>query len=232
MLYTALLLGLFGSLHCVGMCSPIALLLPVNKQNKQLAIIQVLAYNFGRIVTYACIGIIFGLLGKTFSLLISQQLVSIFIGIIMILAIIFPKILSKLKIGSFYTRMILKVKNKLAIALQSTSKNTFFTIGLLNGFLPCGLVYMAILTSLTATNAFHGGFLMMAFGLGTIPLMMLVTFANQLMPKTMFQKLRTAIPVFVVIVGFLFILRGLGLNIPFISPSPNLNEVTNALFCS
>ena len=87
MILSALLFGLFGSFHCVGMCGPIAFMLPIDRSNRLCGIIQTILYHLGRIFSYALIGMLFGLLGKGFYFFGFQQQVSIIVGIIMILSI-------------------------------------------------------------------------------------------------------------------------------------------------
>lgn len=91
-------------------------------------------------------------------------------------------------------------------------------IGILNGFLPCGLVYLALAASL-ATGTLVGSVVYMAvFAVGTFPVMMAISLGGGLIPVSFRQKAAKAIPVFVFAIGVLFILRGLNLGIPYISP--------------
>ena len=87
---SALIFGLLGSFHCVGMCGPIAFLLPVDHKNNLKKLGQISLYHFGRISSYALIGILFGLLGKSFRLFGLQQQLSILVGVLMILVILIP----------------------------------------------------------------------------------------------------------------------------------------------
>lgn len=231
MIATAFLFGLLGSLHCVGMCGPIALMLPVDRQNKTNQFLQTLSYHFGRLVTYAIIGLLFGSLGKTFNLLGFQQYISIFSGLAMILVVLFPKITSHMGASKKMYSIINKVKNQLGQELKKKDSNTFFTIGFLNGFLPCGLVYMAVLGALATANYFEGMLYMFVFGLGTVPLMTLVSFAPNLNIFGSALNFKKLIPYVVVAVGILFVFRGLGLGIPFISPIPTLEIVSNSAVC-
>lgn len=231
MLVTALLFGLFGSLHCVGMCGPIALILPVDRQNKTRQFFQVISYHVGRLLTYTIIGLLFGTLGKTFNLLGFQQYISIFSGALMILIILFPKLVHQFGISKKLSGLVFNVKNKLGSELKKKDNNTFFTIGFLNGFLPCGLVYMAVLGALTTTHFLEGSLYMFVFGLGTIPLMTLVTYAPNLNLFGKSLNFKKLIPVLVVFMGILFVVRGLGLGIPFLSPTPSLEMVSAGAMC-
>ena len=109
--------------------------------------------------------------------------------------------------------------------------DTFLTIGFLNGFLPCGLVYMALFAAIAGGNAINGSLYMAVFGLGTIPLMTTAIYFSQFLKGKARQRIQKAIPVFVILIGALFILRGLGLGIPYLSPAPVYDLVSNGVDC-
>ncbi|WP_190811049.1 sulfite exporter TauE/SafE family protein [Flagellimonas sp. S3867] len=219
MLASALILGFLGSLHCLGMCGPIAFLLPLDHENKGKKLAQVFIYHFGRLLAYGVIGILFGLLGKGLSLFGIQQKLSIAVGVIMILLVLLP---SKYFMASNFSKPIYtilgKVKSRLGTELKKKTPDALLTIGFLNGFLPCGLVYMAVLGAIAYGSALEGGLYMVLFGAGTIPLMTAVVFSKAFFNTPAKTRLRKLIPAFVVLVGVLFIIRGLGLGIPYVSP--------------
>lgn len=228
MIYSALVLGLLGSFHCIGMCGPIAFMLPVDRNNNLKKFTQISIYHFGRLLTYAIIGLIFGLVGKGLYIFGLQQQLSIVIGAMMILVVLIPyKTFNKYNFSKPLFKIISNLKNVLGKELQKKTPDTFLTIGFLNGFLPCGLVYMAVFASMATANALDGSIYMLLFGLGTIPLMTTAIYFSQFLKGKVRQQIQKAIPVFVIIIGALFILRGLGLGIPFVSPEP-IHEVANA----
>ena len=232
MLLSALILGLMGSLHCVGMCGPIAFMLPVDRTNNYKKFGQIFIYHFGRLLAYGIIGLVFGLLGKGLSIFGIQQKLSIAIGIIMILIVLIPyQTFNKYNLSKPIYKVISKVKNQLGKELKKKSPDTFLTIGFLNGFLPCGLVYMALFGSIAMGDALQGSLYMMLFGVGTLPLMTATIYFSNLLKGDIRQKVQKAIPVFVIIIGALFILRGLGLGIPYISPAPVTQLVSSAIEC-
>ncbi|MEP2281531.1 sulfite exporter TauE/SafE family protein [Maribacter sp.] len=232
MLLSALILGLMGSLHCVGMCGPIAFMLPVDRTNNYKKFGQIFIYHFGRLMAYGLIGLVFGLLGKGLSIFGIQQKLSIGIGIIMILIVLIPyKTFNKYNLSKPIYKVISKVKNQLGKELKKKSPDTFLTIGFLNGFLPCGLVYMALFGSIAMGDALQGSLYMMLFGVGTLPLMTVAIYFSNLLKGGIRQKVQKAIPVFVIIIGALFILRGLGLGIPYVSPAPVTQLVSSAIEC-
>lgn len=222
MLLSALIFGLLGSFHCIGMCGPIAFMLPVDREKPLKRFLQIASYHLGRLFTYSLIGLLFGFLGKGFYFFGFQQQLSIIVGLLMILVILFPKILQRLSLSKKISTVILKIKNSLGKELRKKGNDTFFTIGFLNGFLPCGLVYMAIFGALTTSNAFTGSLYMFLFGIGTIPLMTAFVYLGNFTKGNFRKNIQKAIPVMVVFIGALFIVRGLGLGIPFLSPSPVL----------
>lgn len=232
MLISAFILGLLGSFHCVGMCGPIAFMLPVDRNNNYKKVIQISIYHIGRLLSYSIMGLIFGLIGKGLNLFGFQQQLSIIIGVIMIVVILIPyKKFNKYNLSKPVFQVISKVKSALGSALKKKNSDTFLTIGFLNGFLPCGLVYMAVFGAIAGGNAVEGSLYMTFFGLGTIPLMTTAIYFSNFLKGAMRQKIHKAIPVFVVLIGVLFILRGLGLGIPYISPAPVSDMITDSMNC-
>lgn len=232
MLASAIILGLLGSFHCVGMCGPIAFILPVDKQHFGKRSLQIGLYHFGRLLAYSIIGLVFGLLGKSFYLFGMQQYLSIVVGGLMILFVLIPtQTLNKYNFSKPIYRIIGKVKSALGKELQKKSPDTFLSIGFLNGFLPCGLVYMAVFGAIATGDLWQGALYMAVFGLGTIPLMTTAIYLGNFLNGKIRQHIRRAIPVFVVIIGLLFILRGLGLGIKYISPEPVHPQVTSEIEC-
>ncbi|MDN3492264.1 sulfite exporter TauE/SafE family protein [Winogradskyella bathintestinalis] len=232
MLVSGFILGLLGSLHCVGMCGPIAFMLPVDRSNSFRKISQIGVYHFGRLLAYSIIGLVFGLIGKSFSIFGIQQQLSIGIGVIMIVLVIIPyKTLGKYNLSKPLNALISKVKSNLGKALKKKTADTFLTIGFLNGFLPCGLVYMAVFGAVATGSLWEGSLYMILFGLGTIPLMTSAIYLGKFLNTTIKQRIQKAIPVFVVLIGIIFILRGLGLGIPYLSPAPITEIASSAIEC-
>ena len=232
MLISAFILGLLGSFHCIGMCGPIAFMLPVDRTNAYKKGSQIALYHIGRLLAYSIIGLVFGLVGKSLYIFGFQQQLSILIGVLMILIVIIPqKTFNKYNFSKPVYKLISKIKSSLGKALKKKTMDTFLTIGFLNGFLPCGLVYMAVFGAVASTNALSGSLYMAIFGLGTIPLMTTAIYFSQFLKGSARQKIQKVIPVFVVIIGVLFIIRGLGLGIPYLSPAPIHNLVSNSTNC-
>jgi len=220
MLYTAFLFGLISSFHCIGMCGPIAMMLPVERNNPAKKAIQIITYHLGRLTAYGSIGLLFGLLGKGLFLAGIQQQLSIFIGVAMILVIVIPeKIFSKYNFSKPVYGWISKIKQNLGSHFKNKSFKSLFIIGLLNGFLPCGMVYVALFGAIAMQSAGFGVLYMLLFGLGTVPLMSLVVYINSFLSVGFRNNIQKIIPYVGIAIGVLFILRGLGLGIPYVSPS-------------
>ncbi|GFZ77659.1 membrane protein [Aquaticitalea lipolytica] len=232
MLWSAFILGLLGSFHCVGMCGPIAFMLPVDRTNSFRKITQIFTYHFGRLLAYSIIGLFFGLVGKSLYVFGFQQQLSIAIGVLMIIVVLIPvQTFNKYNFSKPVYNIISKVKSSLGKALKKKTADTFLTIGFLNGFLPCGLVYMAVFASLAMQSTTQGSLYMVLFGLGTIPLMTTAIYIGKFLNIKANQRIQKAIPVFVIIIGLLFIIRGLGLDIPYLSPAPITEIATGQIEC-
>ncbi|NNK88834.1 MAG: sulfite exporter TauE/SafE family protein [Flavobacteriaceae bacterium] len=229
MLWSGFIIGLLGSLHCIGMCGPIAFMLPVDRSNNLNRIVQVSMYHIGRLLTYTLIGLIFGWIGQGLYLFGIQQQLSIIIGLAMILIVVLPSsLLNRFSISRPIYRLISKLKSTLGSTLKKRSPDTLLTIGFLNGFLPCGLVYMAAIGSVASGSILEGALYMFLFGLGTVPMMTGAIYFGKFINQKTRNRIRRAIPVFVVIIGVLFVLRGLGLGIPYISPAPMVDMAGEA----
>jgi sulfite exporter TauE/SafE len=232
MLLTAILLGFMGSLHCIGMCGPIAFMLPVERNNQIKKFGQILLYHTGRLLAYGLIGLLFGLLGKGLYVFGLQQKLSIGIGVLMIVLVLIPtRTLTNYNLSKPVYRWISKVKTRLGKELQKKTADTFLTIGILNGFLPCGLVYMAVFGAVAMGDIAKGSVFMILFGVGTIPLMTTAIYFSSFLKGGVKKRIQKLIPVFIIAMGILFILRGLGLGIPYVSPEPVSALVSSQIEC-
>lgn len=202
------------------MCGPIAMMLPVDRNNQAKKVTQIITYHLGRLTAYATIGFIFGLVGKGFFMAGLQQKLSIFIGVSMILIVLTPeKIFAEYNFSKPVFKLISKIKTALGSQFRNKSYRSLFTIGLLNGFLPCGMVYVALFGAIAMQSESLGVLYMILFGLGTVPMMSSVVYINSFLTVSIRNRIQKAIPYVAVVIGVLFILRGLGLGIPYVSPS-------------
>lgn len=218
-LISALSLGLLGSFHCVGMCGPIALALPVHQLSFWGKLKGILLYNFGRIFTYALLGGLFGLLGKSFVIAGFQQMASITLGALILIMVLLPEsVYAKFKITSQIYSYAGKLKNKLGILFKKNNLSSLFFIGTLNGLLPCGLVYLGIAGAIATGDSLSGALFMAVFGLGTIPAILALALFSSNIKVSFRNKINKAMPYFISVMAILLILRGMNLGIPYVSP--------------
>lgn len=216
-LYTALILGLMGSFHCVGMCGPIALSLPLRGRNFAEKLLSGTFYNLGRVITYGSMGAVFGLIGQGFQMVGFQRWISIAMGSLMVISILLPSLFKGLN-GANYFPFTAWVRRKIGLLFQQKSFRGLFLVGLLNGLLPCGLVYMAVAGAIGAGGVLDGILFMILFGLGTIPMLLAISLVGNLVTVSIRNTINKTIPYVVVFVGVIFILRGLAIGIPYLSP--------------
>ena len=213
--WTALLLGLVGSLHCAGMCGPLALALPVAASSRTGFITGRLMYNLGRVMTYCLLGVVFGLVGRTLVLAGIQRWVSISLGLALLSGLVWSH---KLALWQPITSLIARLKFRMSGLLRTRSLVSLAALGMLNGLLPCGLVYVACAGAVATGSLLSGVQYMVAFGIGTIPMMLGIGLSGHLMPLSLRLQLRKAVPVSVCLLASLLILRGLSMGIPYLSP--------------
>jgi len=216
---TALTIGIMGSLHCVGMCGPIALAVPLKSNSTGYSYLGSFNYLFGKAITYSLLGLFSGAFAKMIELTGFQRYISVFTGILVLIIFFFQKI-------STYNLGIEKL-NLIWVTLLKAQFNRFikeknlisaFFIGLINGLLPCGLVCIALAAAAGAGGWWQSMGYMFIFGIGTMPLLfVLMIFKGRLSIslRGFFQK---AIPTFTIALAVLLIVRGLNLGIPYFSP--------------
>ncbi|MFN8366863.1 MAG: sulfite exporter TauE/SafE family protein [Candidatus Kapaibacterium sp.] len=214
----AILLGFFGSLHCVGMCGAIALTLATPATNAKY-IIGRLLYNIGRVTTYTFLGVLFGSIGTVANVAGIQQWLSISIGVAILIYLLLPRTYKNSVVSiPIVTTLVSRIKSGIAPLLSNSRYGMQYAIGLLNGFLPCGFVYMGLAGALQQTTVTQGALFMMFFGLGTIPAMLTLSFSQRFFSFQKQLHIRKLIPIGAALMAVLFILRGLALGIPYISP--------------
>lgn len=210
----ALILGLVGSLHCAGMCGPLMLAVPRLGPSALLATVGRLVYHLGRIAAYGLMGIIFGWLGQTVALAGFQRWASLAAGLAVLLALL-P--LARPRLGWPALAAVSFLKSSFGALLKRRTLASLSLLGLLNGFLPCGLVYVACAGALALGDLTAGVGYMLAFGLGTWPMMLGIGVLGRPVQRLLAYRPRLSM-VCLVLVGGLLVLRGLSLGIPYLSP--------------
>ncbi len=207
--YSAFLVGFLGSFHCAGMCGPIALALPTQNESRIDIIIGRLLYNGGRVLTYSLLGLLVGLLGHTISLAGYQGPLSVISGILILLAVFLPFVFKRFdalsKISSLYSSKLKRIFRSL---FGQRSRITLLSIGVVNGFLPCGFVYLALAAAIAMGTVTESVFYMVFFGIGTIPMMLTLSLLGRFAGPGFSQFIYKANPFIAVSVAVLLILRG------------------------
>lgn len=224
-IWSAFIFGILGSFHCVGMCGPIVLALPTGNTSKVKFFLNRLVYNLGRVVTYAIMGLIIGSIGQQFSLAGYQNVLSISMGVLILIMVLIPTgYFNKLFPFQIFTKISNKVKSYWSILFKNSSTASMFLIGVLNGFLPCGFVYIALAGAASTGSMVSGSLYMMLFGLGTVPILLVLSFATGLLTGKVKKTFTKVIPIGGVVLALLIILRGMSLGIPYISPKIVVNQ--------
>ena len=212
-------LGIISSFHCVGMCGPIALALPVKNLTGAAKRGAMFLYHIGRVITYCTLGLLFGLLGRHFYLAGFQKALSITAGGMILLFVLLQWFHKKWRPTPAVHFLFGAVQNGITILWSKTAFIKFLVIGLLNGLLPCGMVYFALAGALSFASPLNSSVFMMGFGIGTLPLMLLVHMLGlRYLSIGLRSNIKKALPFFIFFMGTVLILRGLNLGIPFLSP--------------
>lgn len=224
-LVSGFLVGILGSLHCVGMCGPIALALPIAPTGGMRFLGSRVLYNLGRIVTYVALGALLGSIGAIAAVTGMQQTLSIVIGCTMLVGVCLPAVAQKLStrlhvVQTFHSFL----RRSLGALLRHRTFPALFLIGIVNGFLPCGFLYVALAGAATIGNATRGMIFLAGFGAGTLPLMLGLALAGKQIQWEARKRMAKVIPVFAAVLAVLFILRGLNLGIPYISPHMKMTQ--------
>ena len=212
----AFFLGLLGSLHCAAMCGPLMLALPGRAAGPGRFLAGRVVYQLGRVLTYGLLGLAAGLVGKSLFLAGLQRWLSIVLGVAVLAGFLVSK---KVALAAPVVRLVTILKTAMAAQLRRRDFSSLALLGLLNGLLPCGLVYVALAGAAARGGLWDAVLFMAAFGLGTLPLLLAISLSGKLLPVSLRLKLRGAIPAGVCALALLLILRGLELGIPYVSPA-------------
>ncbi|MDX1636389.1 MAG: sulfite exporter TauE/SafE family protein [Balneolaceae bacterium] len=213
-LWTAFTIGFFGSFHCIGMCGPIAMALPVSGEGIVLELFRKTVYNLGRVITYSLMGAVVGLVGHGISLAGLQRPLSILLGILLIAGASLPMLsasgIQQLKpVRALFRRL----RSQLANQMNRRGTIALLLVGLLNGLLPCGFVYVGLAGSATVGTVPGGMAYMALFGLGTLPAMMLMSLAPNILGVQLRRSIARYLPWLAVLLGLYLVYRGLFMGV-------------------
>jgi sulfite exporter TauE/SafE len=213
----AFFVGLFGSLHCIGMCGPLAFAISASQKGRLSLVADKFLYNLGRVFSYTTLGFLIGFIGRQFWISGLQQGISLFSGLLIILAGFSRMFKVRLFNSQTSSKILAPITKAINYAIQRRAGN--LAVGVLNGFLPCGFVYLALVGAINTASPLSAAQYMFWFGAGTFPLMLAATISSGFMNVTFRRRVNKALPYLTVCLGFWFILRGMDLNIPYLSPS-------------
>jgi uncharacterized protein len=212
MMWTALLMGLGGSLHCAGMCSPLAM--AVTNLNKHVLLNRII-YNAGRVMVYGALGFVVASLGLLVDVSAFQNILSISLGLLLILMGVGT--ISSIRIPvvtKTVNRLVMFIKKHFAFLLQRKNYGSLFAMGMLNGILPCGLTYITASYAITLPSAWDGFLFMLVFGLGTIPVMIGLPYVFQFVSSYFQLRLSKVTTVLMIGLGVLLITRSVIVHHP------------------
>lgn len=219
----AFFIGLFGSIHCIGMCGPLAFSVPSFHSKWWLILTDKFVYNIGRVITYSLLGLLIGFVGEKLWISGLQQGVSLLSGLLVIIAGLSRLLKIKLSQNPVVSQVISPVNTLLRYALNHRAGH--LVVGMLNGLLPCGFVYLALIGALNTSSPLASARFMFYFGLGTFPLMLLATVSAGFIGPIFRRRINLVMPYLIICLGIWFIFRGMGLNIPYLSPAKQTNGV-------
>lgn len=211
---SAFIIGLAGSLHCVGMCGPLMISLNSNSSRKSFAI-----YHTGRLMVYSGLGLAFGIVGQGLALLEAQRVLAIIMGVFIIILYAIPSTRTWIEKKYYESIVFASIRKKMNSYFSSGSK--WFVAGALNGLIPCALIYLALAGSLLLAKPLLGMGFMFLFGLGTLPALILISFFEALIPEGRKRKFSNVYSVVAVVAGVILVFRGL-------SDYPSVNEYVQA----
>lgn len=225
---TSFFLGIIANLHCIGMCGPIALAIPLNRTSNSKIVFGLLQYNLARIIIYAFLGLIVGFIGMGMGIVGILQFITILTGFGIVIYAwrneLFPNFSTKINTTFFkyFSQYLKKV-------FQSKSPFKLIAMGSMNGLLPCGMVYTALITAALSKTPIQGFLTMLSFGLGTFPGMLIIAFFANKISNRFRNKANKFLPYLVTLIGLIILLRGLNLDIPWLSPVIHFNETTHTV---
>lgn len=228
MILAGFLLGLLSSWHCLGMCGPLTFAVASNFRISHSPIPWFIPYHTGRVLMYGGIGAILGIVGLGVNLVGYQKWISILLGLGIILYFLLPSLFKLKKLGKWLYAVPHWFSSIWTKVIKRTSLTGLFLSGALNGLLPCGLVYLALAGAITQPSPFASFYYMMAFGAGTIPLLVFSHFPYKYIQEKFPTLIKRGVPIIACLFGALLIYRGLGHG-TFLSPSLVLSELRDTV---
>ncbi len=212
MIWSALVLGFMGSIHCLAMCGPLVMTLNAKRRQSNSDKFQ---YNMGRIFTYSLLGMLAGIFGSGIQWAVGQQFLSVITGVLLLLAVLVGWVGHQNNI-SWLSGTFARIKMRLAKMLNG-NRTSMWWFGVYNGLLPCGLTYVALAASVATGSIWESILYMAFFGLGTSPMMLAIVSGFQRINRKWISG-NKLVNGFTCLLAILLIVRGLGLGVPYLSP--------------
>ena len=208
MITGAFLIGLLGSLHCMGMCGPV--MLALNGAHHKAG--GFVLYHGGRIASYLVIGLLLGGIGTFVSVLKMQQIATLILGLLIILLYGVRRFRSGIERFYYQSRFYRFIRS--IIAKNLSQRRKWFLSGVANGFFPCGLTYIAAAGAIVMTNFWQGALFMLVFGLGTVPALFVVQYAGNFLIKRFKRLIPRSLHFVALVSGILMVYRGTIMSFP------------------
>jgi len=199
--------------------------LPLARKNYWNAAVQLLMYQLGRILIYTLLGLLVGLIGSSIAIFSNQETLSLLVGVLMVVFALLHFSGRYIKLFDHFRARLISPIGKLMGKVYGLPFWGFFA-GLLNGLIPCGMVYLAMATALRTGTVIESASFMLLFGLGTTPLMLMISLGGIYLKRYVRFNPNKLIPWFMLFLGVLFILRAEAIGIPFFSPNHHLGHGT------
>ncbi len=220
MIWSALILGVAGSLHCLAMCGP--LVVTINQHRSQSALDQIY-YHGARVLVYMLMGALAATFGMGIKFTSSQQILSIATGFLLIAGLL----ISWRGVSGQWAKVVLRIKTYVG----NMAGNRMVWLGMVNGLLPCGLTYVALAAALSTADVLQGVKYMALFGLGTTPALWLIVKSLSVIPAS-WRSSRSIVIGCTWVLAVLLILRGLELGVPYLSPEFQSTEAAVMTICN
>ena len=216
MLWPAFILGLMGSFHCIAMCGPLMLAMPgMGKGDRRRIWLANLLYQLGRIATYGFLGLLFASVGRGVVIAGWQKGFTILVAASLLLMALFSwKLEVFLQRQPSFQRYSMWLQQAIGRQFRRSGLQSYFLVGMLNGLLPCGLVYAAIAGAVTSPSPIEGALFMAVFGAGTLPLLFGLGVSGHLVPLSVRSRLRKLMPLGFLLLAVMLFLRGVNAGLP------------------
>lgn len=227
---SALTIGFAGSLHCVGMCGPLMMSGIIRKSDQSFSIFKWSLYHMGRIGVYMVWGLFFGFMGASARWFGFQQNISLSLGIGILVVLLLSKLFPELERYIHNNFLLKSIRAKIVPHIHSKIPVASLLGGMLNGMLPCGLVYVALAGATAMQDVYGGGLFMVFFGIGNLPMLFAVMLVGQKFQMPLRRVFSKWYPALIGVMAILLIVRGMNLG-NFLSPALIKGKV-DAVHCA